>query len=244
VTHALRADYGLFSAHVHSSGLWPCLNGDLLRALWHFGYGDHPTVRTVIEALARRVIADGFVCVRNGGLRSSGRPRDKRTWQPCVWGCVKVLRGFAAIPPERCRPAVQRAIKRGVDFLLAHDLTQEQRPALVEVDAQWLRFGFPLGYGSDLLEALLALAELDVQRARLEIAATRVILERKRDERGRWPLEHALRNTWAEFEQEGAPNKWVTLRALKVLGVLFRAERKRLLCVLGSADVEHPERGC
>ena len=34
---------------------------------------------------------------------------------------------------------------------------------------------------------------------------------------GRWPLERALRNTWADLGAEGKANKWVTLRALKVL---------------------------
>jgi len=100
-------------------------------------------------------------------------------------------------------------------------LTRDQHPALVETRSHWLHFGFPLGYGSDLLEALLTLVELDVGLASLRNAETlfRVILE-KRDETGRWPLEHALRNTWADFGSEGKPNKWVTLRATKVIGAL------------------------
>ena len=206
---ALRHDYGLFSAHRHSTGVFPCLNGDLLRTLWHFGYGQHPTARAVGESMARRVISDGWICVKNGT-----QVKDKSTWQPCIWGCVKVLRGFASIPKGQRSPAAQQAIELGVSFLLSHDLAQDQHPVLVEADAHWLQFGFPLGYGSDLLEALLALAELGRHAPLAD--AMRIVLG-KRDEAGHWTLEHALRNSWADFGAEGEPNKWVTSRAQRVL---------------------------
>ena len=213
LANALHTGYGLFSAHKHSTGVFPCLNGNLLRALWHFGYGDHPTVQAVTASLVRRVIADGFVCVRNS-TRCGARARCKAMWQPCIWGCVKVLRGLAIIPGEKRSPAVRRAIERGVDFVLAHDLTQDQRPELTETESYWLRFGFPLGYGSDLLEALLALVELGVKENLGD--AVRIVFD-KRGETGRWPLEHVLGKTWGNFGAKGRPNKWVTLRALKVL---------------------------
>jgi hypothetical protein len=209
MAHALRRDYDLFSAHKHSTGIFPCLNGDLLRALWHFGYGHHPTLPSVADALARRVADLGFVCVRNGT-----RIKDRTTWLPCIWGCVKVLRGFAAIPDAQRPPNVEQAIERGVNYLLSHDLAQDQGPTLVPACSHWLRFGFPLGYGSDLLEALLALAELEV-RANVE-RAIQVILD-KRDAGGHWSLEHALTNTWTALGSESQPSKGVTLRALKVL---------------------------
>jgi hypothetical protein len=211
LAHTVHAGTGLFCAHAHSSGVWPCLNGDLLRALSHFRYGDHPVVCAVVDALARRVVEDGFTCVRNGT-----RLRDKRTWQPCAWGCVKVLRGFAALPQGRRSPVVRQAVERGVAFLLSHDLASDQRPALVDEPSHWLRLGFPLGYGSDLLEALLALAEVGKLGEAAVGEAVRLLLQ-KRDENGRWPLERALPNTWADFGREGQPNKWVTLRALRVL---------------------------
>ena len=131
-----------------------------------------------------------------------------------------MLRGFAAMPAERRSEDVRRAVERGVTFLSAHNLAQDLFPALVDTPSHWLRFGFPLGYGSDLLEALLALVELGVDPGDLPAAslerAIQVIL-RKRDEGGRWRLEHALRNTWADLGTEGEPSKEVTLRALRVL---------------------------
>jgi hypothetical protein len=201
---ALRPGQGLFSAHKHSTGTFPCLNGDLLRVLWHFGYGDHPAVAALDETLARFVLANDWACVRN-----SVRARDRTAWHPCVWGCVKVLRGFAALPVAQRSSDVCRAIASGVAFLLAHDLAEDLFPAMVDVPSHWLHFGFPLGYGSDLLEALLALAELDVVVS--QPRALQAVLDR-RDTTGRWALEHALSNAWATFGREGEPNKWVTLR--------------------------------
>jgi hypothetical protein len=209
MANALRTDQDLFSAHVHSTGIWPCLNGDLVRAFLHFGLGDHPTVRTVIAALAERVLVDGWICVRNGKLI-----KEKDTWRPCLWGCVKVLRGLVAIPEGQRTFAVRQAIRRGIAFLQAHDLAQDQPPALVDEPSHWLDFGFPLGYGSDLLEALLALVEVGVVP---EQAPALKVVREKRDEAGRWRLERALPGTWANFGAQGAPSKWVTIRALRVL---------------------------
>jgi hypothetical protein len=226
LAHTLHAGCSLFSAHAHSTGIYPCLNGNLLRALRHFGYGGHPTVRLVTESLARRVAADGFTCPRNGT-----RVQDRATWQPCVWGCVKVLRGLATVPDKERSPAVRMAVERGTAFLLARDLARDQRPRLAETGSHWLRFGFPLGYDSDLLEALLALAELGV-KGKLDDAVR--IVHAKQDGTGRWRLERALPKTWADFGTTGQPNKWVTLRALQVLEAVE----------LSTPFITFPQAGC
>ena len=209
----VAATGALFSAHRHSTGLYPCLNGDLLWVLTYFGYQGHPIVGGVTEALAGLVLGDGWACVRN-----SSRAGDRTTWQPCIWGCVKVLKGLGAAPASQRSPTVRQAIESGTAFLLAHELSRDQRPTLAQSGSQWLRFGFPLGYGSDLLEALLTLRGLGVPPELLpasrELSA--VILE-KRDETGRWRLERALPNAWAGLGALGEPNKWITLRALAAL---------------------------
>ena len=58
-----------------------------------------------------------------------------------------------------------------------------------------------LGYGSD---------------PRLQ-TAIQLVLD-KRDSQGRWVLEYDYNGkTWVDFGPKKQPNKWVTLRALKVL---------------------------
>ena len=50
------------------------------------------------------------------------------------------------------------------------------------------------------------------------LAATDDHIQSKRDKAGRWKLEyHYTGTTWADIEEKGNPNKWVTLRALLVL---------------------------
>jgi hypothetical protein len=40
----------------------------------------------------------------------------------------------------------------------------------------------------------------------------------KQDERGRWRNEYAYNGkTWVDFERQGQPSRWVTLRACRVL---------------------------
>ena len=58
-----------------------------------------------------------------------------------------------------------------------------------------------LGYGSDP-----------------RLANALAFIREKQDENGRWALEYDYAGkTWVEFGKKKEPNKWVTLRALRVL---------------------------
>jgi hypothetical protein len=209
LTHTYHPDLGLFSAHKQATGTFPCLNGNLLRALWRFGYGSHSVVQRIAENLAKQVVRAEFRCrcdaVNHGEARL-----------PCVWGCIKVLRGFAVIPHEARSPAIETTIAQGVDFLLSYDLVRADYPHTQEVSDLWWRFGFPLGYAADALEALEALAAHGAADDPRLIPAFERVLE-KQDEQGRWLLETTLEKTWTQIEEVGQPSKWVTLRALRVL---------------------------
>ena len=50
-----------------------------------------------------------------------------------------------------------------------------------------------------------------------QLAPALEVVRSKRDESGRWILEHTPGSTWAEPGKVGEPNKWVTLRALRAL---------------------------
>ncbi len=93
------------------------------------------------------------------------------------------------------------------------------RPGLgsPKVKPGWLKFGFPLHYNSDVLEAMHALANAGVpMSAALErpLAAIR----EKMTAEGRWTLESSLNGKmWTDVEEKGKPSKWVTWFALRVL---------------------------
>lgn len=213
--HSLVPEENLFSATKAVTGIIDCLNGNLLRSLHQLGYGDHPTLQQAVEALASRIVEDGFCCRAN----SPDRAR-KETWLPCAWGAVKALRALARIPPGERSPAVNEALARGVDLLLSRNLATADYPSGSGlVSPLWFKLGFPLGYGSDVLEALDVLAQLGHGGDPNLRRAIELVLQ-KQDSEGRWPLERTLTKTWTSFGQRNQPSKWVTLRALTMLGRL------------------------
>jgi hypothetical protein len=87
----------------------------------------------------------------------------------------------------------------------------------VRVSGEWFKFGFPLSYTSDVLEASLALAEAGYGRDP-RLKRTIEVIVSKRDADGRWTLKHSLNGKmWTDIEVKGKSSKWVTLRALRVL---------------------------
>ena len=86
-----------------------------------------------------------------------------------------------------------------------------------EPKAGWLRFGFPLNYNSDILEALLVLAQIGIPMSPA-LEGPLSIVRSKRSADGTWMLENTLNGKmWADVEEKGKPSKWLTLNALRVL---------------------------
>ena len=84
--------------------------------------------------------------------------------------------------------------------------------------AGWLKFGFPLHYNSDILEAAYALVEAGVPMSPALETPLRAI-EAKMTPQGRWVMESSLNGKmWADVETKGKPSKWLTYFALRVLG--------------------------
>jgi hypothetical protein len=207
-----RLPDGRFSAYKTAKGAVTCLNGNLLRAFFQVGYED-PRLKESLEALAEMVLRDRFCCRFNA---TGSLPARMADGLPCAWGAVKALGAFAEVPQAQRSPAVRAAVEIGIEFLLGSDLAHGTYPTATEPGPLWHRFGFPLGYTSDLLEALEVLTRLGVERDPQIVAALDIVRD-KRAESSRWALEYTPDNTWASFGRVGRPNKWVTLRALRVL---------------------------
>ena len=213
--HSFLQEEGLFSATKSQAGVIPCLNGNLLRALRRLGYGDHPVALKASRSLAEQITTQGFCCRGNAPNRAS-----RETWLPCAWGAVKTLRAFALVPAQQRSAVVGEAIVRGVDLLLSCDLATADYPSANEVVSPlWLKFGFPLAYSSDVLEAVDVLAQLGHGGDQQLQGAVEYVLS-KQDNEGRWSLEHTPYRSWTRFGQKGKPSKWVTLRALRMLSRL------------------------
>jgi hypothetical protein len=122
-------------------------------------------------------------------------------------------------PEERRTPTHRHAIAQGVDFLLGVDPAEATYPTGYsdKPSQNWWKFGFPVFYVTDLLqvvEALVALGYGDDPRLSRALA----LIREKQDGDGRWALEYDYTGkTWVDFGAKKQPNKWVTLRALRVL---------------------------
>ena len=111
------------------------------------------------------------------------------------------------------RPEGMRVREFKEQWLARHKVKRHE----LEAKPGWLRFGFPHSYNPDLLEAMLALTELGVQRTRAIDDALKHI-ENKRTAAGLWKLEASLNGKMlADVEVTGRPSKWITLRAMQVL---------------------------
>ncbi|MBI5231607.1 MAG: hypothetical protein HY876_05535 [Coriobacteriales bacterium] len=81
----------------------------------------------------------------------------------------------------------------------------------------WLRFGYPLSYNSDALEALAALAATG-EKPRHAYEDAIALVEASADDEMRWKLRTTLNGKmFGNVEKKGQPSKWLTLRALRVL---------------------------
>jgi hypothetical protein len=138
---------------------------------------------------------------------------------PCAWGGVKVMLAFSKLRKENRTPLIDRAIKAGVDFLFSKDPADCDYPSgwAAKPSGNWWKFGFPVFYVTDLLQNAEALAGLGYARDPRLARALNIVRE-KRDSSGCWALEYDYTGkTWVDFGPKKRPNKWVTLRALKVL---------------------------
>jgi hypothetical protein len=81
----------------------------------------------------------------------------------------------------------------------------------------WTRFGFPLNYNSDALEAMVALATVGTPMDEALEKPLQLIRD-KRTADGVWRMEKSLNGQmWADVEIKGEPSKWITYFALLVL---------------------------
>ena len=126
---------------------------------------------------------------------------------------------FSKLPPGKRTPLINNAIKAGVDFFFRTDPARAEYPCgwSRQPSGNWWKFGFPVFYVTDLLQIVEALAGLGYGRDPRLANALNIVRE-KQDARGRWSLEYDYNGkTWADFGPRKQPNKWVTLRALRVL---------------------------
>jgi len=223
--HSLTPN-GHFSINGTPSGTVDCLQGNMCAALMALGYHD-PRLDLAFEWMARSLTGEGiapatekdaplrYYAYKCGPLFACGANRGL----PCAWGATKVMLAFSRWPASRRTPLIKKAIQQGVDFLFSTDPSRANYPSgnTPRPSRNWWLFGFPVFYVTDILQILEALVILGYGNDPRLVNALQSIRE-KQDEHGRWKLEYDyLGKTWIDFGIKNQPNKWVTLRALRVL---------------------------
>jgi hypothetical protein len=225
LNHALTAA-GQFTTSGSPSGTADCLQGNLCAAMIDLDY-DNPRLEKAFEWMARTVTGEGLASIndRNAVMRYyAGKcgplfACGSNNKLSCAWGAIKVMLAFSKWPADRHTPLIKRAIQAGVDFLFSTDPALADYPSRYSAkpSGNWWKFGFPVLYVTDLLQNVEALVALGYGRDP-RLAHALEIIERKQDAQGRWLLEYDYTGKiWVNFGAKKRPNKWVTLRALRVL---------------------------
>jgi hypothetical protein len=203
-----------------------CLQGNLCSALLDLGCRDERLDKT-FEWMARSVTGEGiapmtekdapvrYYAGKCGPLFACGA-NDKKS---CAWGAAKVMLAFGKLPREKHTPLIDHAIRQGVDFIFSVNPAQALWPSAyaLKPSGNWWKFGFPLFYITDLLQVAEAMVLLGYGQDK-RMADTINLIRAKQDASGRWPLEFSYADkTWVDFGAKKQPNKWVTIRALRVL---------------------------
>ena len=207
--HGLERDGGI------NYGMWgkwwgrseACITGMVLSILSHFKYDDD-RLDTVANHLLKQQMPDGgWNCRRPQGATHSS-----------VHTTILALEGLRLYELHRGRRtrAVRAAQRKGREFLLVHRLFRSHRTGEI-IKPEFTRFYFPPRWHYDILRALDYFQAVGAPRDQ-RLAEAISIVRSGQSEDGRWSLQHSYRGkTYFDLERLGAPSRWNTLRALRVL---------------------------
>jgi hypothetical protein len=237
---ANQLENGAWTCNGYPRGAISCLTANVGRALARMGWARDERVVRALEYVARVAREQGgLTCALGGGTRTLNgychmlapklllflgeMPRD--LWpdgaEEMRDECVRVLRAREVF---RCLPAGSRAYQERVGKAkeaeipaIREEWIAEHGPLQYGEKPGWTKFGYPLSYNSDALEALAALASVG-ERARPEYEQTLALVRGTADSQMRWTMRNSFNGKMvADVEKRGQPSKWLTLRALKAL---------------------------
>ena len=195
----------------------PCINGRVVALGAYFG---ERSDRLVDRLLSEQLGDGGWNCeAERGSVRSSFHTT------------ICVLEGLLAFEQAfGATPSITDARKHAHEYLLDRRLLRRLSTGEVikdrKTDQPWTQFAFPPLWHYDVLRALDYLRAARVPPdARVEEAVA-IVRERRQDD-GRWLLDMRHENTVHEelAGPVGAPNRWITLRALRVLDWYARRDQ-------------------
>ncbi len=225
--------HGAFSMNGRPSGQIHCLEGNLAAAMIDLGWLGDERLDAALEWLARSITGEGIapagerkadVRYLRSGNSGPGFLCSANDHLPCAWGAIKAMLALSKVPEAARTPAMEAAIEQGIDFLLGTDPATAEYPMgyAEKPNRSWFRFGYPIGYITDVLQNMEVLTALGYGHDPRLANAADLLLSKQDDacrgQVGRWKMAYSYNGkTWVDIEAKGQPSKWVTLRALRVL---------------------------
>ena len=225
--------------NMRADGSIACLTSNVARALARMGWARDERIISALAGLVALWRELGIVDCREG--------RDYQLNGYCHMLTVKELLFLGELPrelwPEGASELRDACVAKLKDKQVVRSLPEETRefndaiwtmpaaerpgfrdrylaehPELHYKDkAGWKRFGYPLSYNSDALEALWALKQVG-EPPSIEYRPAIELVRGATDREMRWSLRNSFNGKMiADVEAKGLPSKWLTLRALQVL---------------------------
>lgn len=185
-----------------------CITGMVLSILSYFEYDDDRLDTVADHLLAQQMVDGGWNCEFARG----------RATHASFHTTISALEGLRFYEQHRGRKrsVVRAAQRRGRELLLQHRLYRSHRTGEV-VKPVFLLLSFPPRWHYDILRALDYFQSADAERDDRLAEAIELVRQKERAD-GRWPLQNRYRGkVFFEMERIGAPSRWNTLRALRVL---------------------------
>jgi len=198
-------NYGIWAKWIGRSET--CVTGMVLSILSYFEYEDARLHTIAAHLLEQQMPDGGWNCRRSYGATHAS-----------LHTTISVLEGLWHYERHRGRKlrAVRKAQQGGREFLLAHRLFRSHRTGVI-IKPVFTRFSFPPRWHYDILRALDYFQAVHAP-CDPRLADAIDVVRRSRRADGRWPLQNRYRGkTYFELERVGAPSRWNTLRALRVL---------------------------
>jgi hypothetical protein len=193
-----------------------CITGMVLSILSYFAYDDERLDIVADHLLEQQMPDGGWNCRRRFGATHAS-----------VHTTISALEGLRHYEIHRGRKArtVQAAQRRGREFLLVHRLFRSHRTGEI-IKPIFTRFSFPPRWHYDILRALDYFQAVNAPCDE-RLAEAIEIVRKGQDEDGCWALQNSYKGkTYFELERLGAPSRWNTLRALRVLKWWHRLNRR------------------
>ena len=181
----------------------PCINGRVVALGAYFGVRSD---RLVDRLLTEQLADGGWNCeAERGSVRSSFH-----TTICVLEGLLAFEQAFGGVP------SITSARMRAQEYLLERRLLRRLSTGEI-IEPAWTQLAFPPLWHYDILRALDYLRAADVKPDDRLDEAVAIVAKRHQSD-GRWLLDVRHKSTlYEEFAGAvGAPNRWITLRALRV----------------------------